>query len=141
MLLYPNSFTRQHVLQQGLVLPPCCCCRMSRERRAVFEYGLLLAQSLEQQQRDAQAGTDKPSADSSEGETDEGSDSDFVKVEKVFEHEEAVASMFGGMAGAPPAPVMLPMAAPMAAPPPAPGGLAFGATTSAAPRVSHALLP
>jgi hypothetical protein len=117
---------------------------MSRERRAVFEFGLLLAQSLEQQQRDAQGSTsdsDHPSDSGDDSDTDataegEGSDSDFVKVDMPVAEHRAAPSMFGAMVGsAPPPPpsfgMMPPPPAPMAAPPPAPGGMAFGA----APRV------
>jgi hypothetical protein len=106
----------------------------------VFEFGLLLAQSLEQQQRDAQGSaseSDHPSDSSGDDDTDataegEGSDSDFVKVDMPAAEHRAVPRMLGAMVGsAPPPPpsfgMMPPPPAPMAAPPPAPGGMAFGA--------------
>jgi hypothetical protein len=109
--------------------------RMSRERRALFESGLLLAQSLEQQQRDtpdsSSSSSDHPSDQEdgsgtcTEATADEESDSDFVKVDR----DEA-----GG--GPQTMSIMLDMMQPvaeMAAPPPPPPGSATAYGALAAP--------
>lgn len=83
---------------------------MSRERRTVFEFALLLAQSLEQQQRDTQdsaSGSDRmsdadtsndkgPFADTAGGSADE--DNDFVKVDRADAAGATGGAMFGVIA-------------------------------------------